>query len=105
MPMQLILSVRLCGEMPQAKLDALRGRMGMRSIGRLTDLEDAEFGYRYLRQDKGNFVVLHLWRRSDTEWAIHLSFENEPPSDTIVQQYRSQIFEAAAALGLTAEEA
>lgn len=102
--MKRILSVRVRGEMPQAKLDALRERLGMRSIGRLTDLEDAEFGYRYLRQNNGN-VVLRLWRQTDTEWIIHLSFENEPPSDSTVQECRSQIFEAAAALGLKADEA
>lgn len=105
MPMKRILSIRLCGEMPQSKLDQLRERLRMRRMGRLTDLEDAEFGYRYLRQDDGNIVVLRLWRQTDTEWVVDLSFEHDPPSDGIVQECRSQILESAAALGLAVEEA
>ena len=50
-------------------------------------------------------VVLHLWRDSAKDWVVVLSFENEPPSDSIVQMHRSQIIDAADALGMTVEEA
>jgi hypothetical protein len=103
--MERVLSIRLQGEMSEATLDELRQRLGLRSMGRLSDREDAEFGYRYLREDQGSTVLLGLWRRGDCDWVVHLSVENEPPPQSTVEEYRSKILEAAAALGLSGAEA
>src|SRR2546430_16868232 len=100
-PMERVLSIRRRGEMSEAKLDELRQRLGLERVGRLSDREDAEFGYRYVRQDEGSTIMLGLWRRHDTDWVVHLSFENEPPPQSTVEEYRSRILEAAAALGLS----
>jgi hypothetical protein len=103
--MERVLSIRLQGEMSEAKLDELRRRLGLQRLGRLSDREDAEFGYRYLRENDGNTVTLGLWRRGDSDWVVHLSYENEPPPQSTVEEYRSKILEAAAALGLSGAEA
>ena len=101
--MQRVLTVELQGELPQAKLDDLRGRLELRELGRLGDPDDAEFGYRYLRRDRGNRVSLSLWRRDDRHWAVHLSAEREPPDERTVRRCRVEILDAAAALGLSAD--
>lgn len=104
-PMKGALSIGLRGEMSEASLDALRQRLGLRRAGRLSDREDAEFGYRYLREGAGNRVLLGLWRRDGSDWVVQLTFENEPPPRSTVEEYRTKILEAAAALGLASTEA
>jgi hypothetical protein len=105
MPMKTALSIRLHGEMPQTKLEAMRERLGLQRSGRLTDLEDADLGHLYLRRDEDNLIRLTLYRYEDTQWAVKLTYLNEPPADGTVRRYRSRILDAAAALGFAAEEA
>jgi hypothetical protein len=101
--MTTLLSVELYGEMPQSKLEQLRRLLKLERLGRLTDAEDAEFGYRYLRNEESNWVTLSLWRIDDTHWALDLSYLNEPVPAEVVDRCRREIFAAAQRLGLTAE--
>jgi len=98
MPMERALDVLLRGAMPQSRLEQLRDLLRLRSRGRLTDAEDMNFGYRYLRQAPD--LVLHLWRYEDASWGVRLTYEGEPPSDTEVVECRSDILSAAAQVGL-----
>jgi hypothetical protein len=68
--------------------------------GRLTDDEDAEFGYRYLRQDRTNQTEIDLLRHAPTKWSVRLTYQSEPPPVEVVQQLRSDILSAAGQLGL-----
>lgn len=103
--MRRALTVRLRGELTQPALDELQRRLDLRPAGRLTDEEDADFGHRYLREDEGNFVRLGLWREAadGADWAFHLSYQNEPPDEDTLRRLRSQILDAAAAVGLAVE--
>jgi hypothetical protein len=78
MPMNQLLGIWLRGELPQSKLDRLREDLSLTRRGRLTDSEDAEFGYRYLRDD----------------------YEGEPPSRETVDRIRRAILKAASQHGL-----
>ena len=99
MPMHLALAVRLRGEMPPAKLRAVRELLGLTPDGRLDDEDDASFGHRALRQD----VLLDLYRHRNAEWRLRLTYRNEPPAPETVERCRLDILAAAARLGLTVE--
>jgi len=99
MPMHLALSVKLRGEMPPAKLLAVRELLGLTPDGRLDDEDDASFGHRALRQD----VLLDLYRHRDAEWRLRLTYLSEPPAADTVERCRLDILDAAARLGLTVE--
>jgi hypothetical protein len=100
MPMNRLLVVFLRGELSQSKLDRLRELLSLTRRGRLTDAEDAEFGYRYLRDEAPDRVVLHLYRDDDTSWSVSLAYEGEPPSQDTVDEIRRAILDAASELGL-----
>jgi hypothetical protein len=105
MGLSVALEVRLHGAMSEERLAELRRRLGLEHAGRLSDDEDAQFGHRYLRRPEGGgIVVLHLYRRSDTDWALRLGWQGEPLPVGTVDQVRSQALEAAAAMGLAASE-
>jgi hypothetical protein len=100
MPMNRLLVVCLRGELSQSKLDHLRELLSLTRRGRLTDAEDAEFGYRYLPDEAPDRVVLQLYRDDDTSWNISLAYEGEPPPPDTVGEIRRTILEAASQLGL-----
>jgi hypothetical protein len=106
MPMRRVLTIRLKGQLSETALEELRRRLGLQSEGRLTDREDVEFGYRYLRRDEGNFVRLGLSREGDgnADWVIHLTCQNEPPDEGTMRRLRSEVAGAAGGLGLAFEE-
>jgi hypothetical protein len=104
MGMQPALFVELRGELPHARLERLRELLALTRKGRLDDTQDTEFGYRYLREDDGNLVVLRLMRRSDTDWGMRLTYQNEPPPAEAVERLREEIPAAAASVGLEVEE-
>jgi hypothetical protein len=98
------LFVHLRGELPLQRLERLRELLELRREGRLDDTQDTGFGYRYLRRDEGNLVVLSLLRRSDTNWGMRLTYQNEPPPAEAVERLREEIPAAAASVGLEVEE-
>jgi hypothetical protein len=103
MPMDPLFAVWLRGELPQSKLDRLRQLLSLERRGRLTDAEDAQFGYRYLREDAPHRTALHLYRDTDSLWKVGLTYEGEPPPRRTVEEIRRAILDAAAQLGLQVE--
>jgi hypothetical protein len=104
MPMTRQLEVRLHGDMSQGTLEKLRKSLKLKKRGRLTDLEDVEFGYRYLQKDNANWIQLSLQRTAETDWFVVLTYLNEPVASQTVEQCRADILAAAKKLGFTAEE-
>jgi hypothetical protein len=104
MPMSIALTVRFRGEMTQATLLRLREQLGLKRQGRLTDAEDAAFGYRYLQHDELNWIDLDLWRQDDTHWSFLLTYLKEPPAREVVEQELAGIRAALAELGFTIED-
>lgn len=101
--MSRLLVVWLRGELPQSKLDRLRELLSLTRRGRLTDTEDAEFGYRYLCEEPPDRVVLQLYRHDDSSWNVSLAYEGDPPPADTVDEIRHEILHAAALLGLEVE--
>jgi hypothetical protein len=99
MPMGLALAVRLRGEMPAAKLRAVRELLGLTTDGRLGDEDDSSFGHRALGQD----VLLDMYRHRDAEWRLRLTYRDEPPDAATVERCRLDILAAAERLGLAVE--
>jgi hypothetical protein len=98
MVMHEALRVILSGEMPQEKLDNLRNLLGLTREGRLSDDEDAEFGY---RRDRTNRTKISLYRHTPAKWQVKMTYQSEPPPIEVVQQLRSDVLSAASHLGLT----
>lgn len=100
MAMHRLLEVDLTGPLDQARLEALRAALGLTRMGRLTDTQDAEFGYRYL--DGPDSADVTLWRRVDDRWLVDVvavpGYRVDPARlDDVVAQVRA----AAPAAGLT----
>jgi hypothetical protein len=104
MAMERLLFVGLRGELPQARLDALRDRLGLHRQGRLTDHEDELFGYRYLRDAPGERTVVRLSRQAADRWAIHLASEGTRPAQEVIDGWRSAVEEAATHLDLVVDQ-
>lgn len=64
-------------------------------IGRLTDAEDAEFGYRYLQKDDQNWISLDLFRQDDTNWTFYLTYLSNAPLPETIDQVLADITAAA----------
>jgi hypothetical protein len=95
------LTVDLSGQLDQTALEQLRDALGLHRRGRLTDLEDWEFGFRALDGD-GAAGMLRLWRYDDLRWAITLDAADAvTPSDAEVVALAEQAERAAAQAGLT----
>lgn len=97
------LAIRLSGDMSQAKLDQVRGLLSLKDRGRLSDDEDCDFGYRYLKRDGDDFTKLTLFRYPEGAWHVVLTYAGEPPSADLVEQCRSDVVTAAQHVGLTLE--
>jgi hypothetical protein len=65
---ELILDLR--GTLNQPALDGLRAALGLHRRGRLTDREDAEFGYRTVTENGEPRLTLRLWRNAEDQWRI-----------------------------------
>jgi hypothetical protein len=101
MPMKTRLHVVLRGDMTPAKLERARLLLDLLKRGRWDDRDDWEFGYRYLRDDDPNWVRLSLMRIPDGSWTVDLSYQTEPPTDEVVEQFRTRILAMAAELDMT----
>jgi hypothetical protein len=100
MAMKAIFDVRLEGRLDQPRLDRLRKLLNLTPRGRLTDTEDAEFGHRDLRDTPQEWVWLTLWRESDTDWHLHLTFAGPALPQPEIDECLAGVLGAAAALGL-----
>jgi hypothetical protein len=105
MPMTRALIVRLTGPMASGVLRQIREDLSLRAKGRLSDAEDADFGYRYLQQDDQNWIRLHLSRQDDTNWAFYLTYLSDPPSSETIDQVLADITATAGRHGFTVLEA
>lgn len=84
MSMHIVFWLRFQGAMPQETLEQLRNRLGLKRAGRLSDAEDARFGYRHLLRDQADRVDFDLWRDDETQWKLELSYAGRrPATDTI----------------------
>ena len=105
MPMTMQFKVELRGEVAGEVLDRLRDRLALTPRGRLTDLEDAEFGYRYLMKDDSGHIDLTLFRdpRDHRRWRLTLSYLGRPATRDVVTEVRRDVLLAAEDLGLAVE--
>jgi hypothetical protein len=99
------LKAQLRGDVTDDQLDRLRDRLGLTPQGRLTDLEDAGFGYRYLMRDESERIDLSLYRdpRDHRRWRLTLSYLGRPATRDVVTEVRRDILLAAEDLGLAVE--
>lgn len=108
MPMTRALTVQfaLAGPMTEETLVQVREDLSLNKIGRLTDDEDAEFGYRYLQKDDQNWISFDLYRNEDddTIWAFHLTYLKAPPDPEIIDQILADITTTAKRHGFTITE-
>ncbi|MEC3919228.1 hypothetical protein [Nocardia sp. CDC160] len=95
----------LAGRLDQPRLDELRAALGLTPSGRLTDREDARFGFRELGDDGNPSLVLKLWRVEDDQWAISVDVAagSEVGEDDIVR-WRDETEAAATMSGLQTVE-
>jgi len=104
MPMTRALTVRLTGLMPADTLRRIREDLSLHTRGRLSDAEDFDFGYRYLRKDDQNWIRLDLSRQDDTNWVFYLTYLSDPPSPETIGQVLADITAAAGRHGFTIVE-
>lgn len=104
MPTTRLLNIRLHGEMPQERLDKFRELLGLERRGRLDDPDDAEFGYRYLRDEENEWADVSLWRTDNRNWYVVLDYMGQPPSAKLIDQCRTEILTAARELGFTVDD-
>jgi hypothetical protein len=97
--------VQLRGDVTDDVLDRIRERLALTPRGRLADLEDAEFGYRYLVRDESGRIDLSLFRdpRDHRRWRLTLSNPGRPATRDVVTEVRRDILLAAEDLGLAVE--
>ena len=95
-----LFEIRLSGSPDRRELDRLRKLLNFRPRGRLDDIEDAEFGHRYLRDTPGEGVTLSLWRRTNGDWTINLGYRGDPPPVDLVDRVCAESVEAATRAGL-----
>lgn len=99
------LLLMLAGRLDQARLDELRRALGLTPSGRLTDREDARFGFRELGDDGNPSAVLKLWRSADDQWAISVDVAaGTEVGEYEIVRWRSEAEAAATMAGLRTVE-
>jgi hypothetical protein len=93
------------GDVTDETLGRIRERLSLIRRGRLTDLEDAEFGYRYLVKNESGRIRLSLFRdpRDHQLWRLTLSYLDRPATRDVVTEVRRDVLLAAEDLGLAVE--
>ena len=101
MAVQLIYQVDFSGEVDQATLEQVRADLGLRPKGRLTDAEDAMFGYRE-EQLEGTATTLRfaLWRFDPSAWRLTIHYLGAPPPRDTIDRHRMQVRAAIDRAGL-----
>jgi hypothetical protein len=71
--------------MTQERLDQLRSELSLMKRGRLTDPEDAEFGYRFLTDEPRMGPEMELWRVDRDVWyfTVKATGEHAPPDEQV----------------------
>jgi hypothetical protein len=105
MPMTRALTVRLTGPMPADTLRRIREELSLHTRGRLSDVEDFDFGYRYLQKNDQNWIRLDLSRQDDTNCAFYLTYLSDPPPPETIGRVLADITAAADRHGFTVVEA
>ncbi|MCB9441566.1 MAG: hypothetical protein H6523_15120 [Mycolicibacterium sp.] len=92
--------IRMKGELGR-QLPNFRERVGLRPCGRLSDDWDEEFGRLELRSREQGWVNLSLWRYSDDDWLVKLTYEKDPLPAAEAEQLRRRVLDAAEEAGMT----
>lgn len=91
------------GTVDQPALDRLRAALDLTRMGRLSDAEDEEFGYRDETVD-GSDVMINLWRLGEGQWSYQIRYLDQPPPDDYIERHRAAFREAFAQAGLVVVE-
>lgn len=100
MVMKSILEINLEGELDSTRLELFQKLLNLRSMARLTDTEDSDFGHRAVRDIRDEWVWLDLYRRDSSQWAVILSYTGPRPTEDVVARCRAEVLAAAEAPGL-----
>jgi hypothetical protein len=95
-------SFKTSGPVDQPTLDALRSRLQLSRMGRLTDDWDQIFGRRQLHVDNGRVNITLLRDDVRAGWDIDIDRDGHPAQSTI-DSIEAEITNAAAMCGLTVE--
>jgi hypothetical protein len=90
--------------MSAGTLRQIREDLSLHPKGRLTDPEDADFGYRYLQKDDQNSIRLYLSRQDDASWVFYLTYLSDPPPEETIGQLLADVTAAASRHGFTVAE-
>lgn len=69
------------GRLDQPRLEELRNVLGLTRRGRLTDPEDAEFGFRNIGDPGDPSMILTLWRDTEDMWSISIDAATDADFD------------------------
>lgn len=95
MPAEQVFRLDIWGRVDQRVLEQLRAELGLHRAGRLTDAEDAEFGYRdEFVEETGSRVHVTLWRNSEDSWLVTITHEGPRPPESLLDEWQAR-FEAA----------
>jgi hypothetical protein len=96
MPAEQVFRLDIWGRVDQRVLEQLRTELGLHRAGRLTDAEDAEFGYHdELVEDTGSRVHVTLWRAGQDYWQLVITHEGPRPPESLIDEWQAR-FQAAA---------
>ena len=93
MPVGIALRTFAWGKVDRAKLEQLRAELRLERAGRLTDAEDAEFGYRE-EQVGATRLTVNLWRHAEDSWSYDLYYEGQPLPAEVVDRYQTAFHDA-----------
>ncbi|HKS98383.1 MAG TPA: hypothetical protein VJT31_02545 [Rugosimonospora sp.] len=97
--------VVLAGRLDQSSLEELRRLLGLKRVGRLTDLEDAQFGHRDVGPNGDATARLDLWRDAVDQWHVSLSARQDTAvADDEIERWATEAEAAATAVGLQVVE-
>jgi len=90
----------LDGRLDQDSLVRLRQTLGLTKVGRLTDWEDEQFGYREFGERDGPTMSLELWRTEENQWLISLDVaQGADVGEDVIATWQEQAEVAAQAVG------
>lgn len=99
-PAQLAYQIDFSGEVSQATLDRLRAGFGLTPKGRLSDAEDAMFGYREEHEGAATRLRFALWRFDPSSWSLTIHYLGAPPSPAAIDRHLPQVRAAIDHAGL-----
>ncbi|MFE5288982.1 hypothetical protein ACFRAQ_28795 [Nocardia sp. NPDC056611] len=80
----------LHGHLDQERLEQIRAKLGLTKMGRLSDWQDEDFGWRDISHDGDSSLMLNLWRHSEDQWSILISAADDIDlSDQEIARWRT----------------